>query len=175
MADYKRIALGCDYVGFEIKEQIRRYLAEEKGFEIVIDPVRTVEQGDGTFLEVGDEMCGGIQRDVCRLGIFVCGTGLGFCTVANTYWGIRAAHASDPYTAERARKSLNAQILCLGCRVTAFEYSKKIIDAFVDEPFDWGRESSVKNLKLMEKAQLMRAPKPEYIAWSMGFSPDDEA
>lgn len=169
-----KVALGCDHVGFEAKEQLKRYLIEEKNVEVVIDPVMTVEMGDGTFCDTAESMCKGIQHDECRLGFFICGTGLGFCTVANTYWGIRAAHASDTYTSQRARKSLNAQILCMGCRVLAFEYMKQVVDAFLDEPFDWNRESSVINLKLMEDAQYKRAPKPEDIAWSMGFNPDGD-
>ncbi|MDO5324004.1 MAG: RpiB/LacA/LacB family sugar-phosphate isomerase [Clostridia bacterium] len=170
--DYNKIALGCDHVGFQMKEQIRAYLIS-RGMEVVIDPVKDEASGNGTFLETADAMCGGIQEDKCRLGIFICGTGLGFSTVANTYWGIRAAHASDPYTAKMARLSLNAQILCLGCRVVGFEYAKMIIDAFLEKPFDWSRKSSVENLRLMEKAQLQRAAKPENIAWSMGFHPDE--
>lgn len=169
-----KIALGCDHVGFALKEQMKQYLIQEKNMEIVIDPIVSEELGNGTFLETADEMCRGIQHDRCRLGIFICGTGLGFCTVANTYWGIRAAHASETYTAGRARKSLNAQILCLGSRVLAPEYCKQVLDAFLDEPFDWNRTSSVANLKLMEKAQYCRQEKPKDVAWSMGFFPDEE-
>lgn len=168
-----KVALGCDHIGFELKEQLKQYLMEEKNAEIVIDPIVSSDMGDASFIETADVICKGIQHDVCRLGFFICGTGLGFCTVANTYWGIRAAHASDPYTAERARKSLNAQILCLGSRVLAFDYCKTVVDAFFDEPFEWDRESSVLNLKLMEEAQYKRAPKPRDIAWSMGFYPDE--
>ncbi len=167
-----KVALGCDSIGFETKELLKKYLTEEKNAEVVIDPVKTEEMGESSFVETCEIMCKGIQHDECRLGFFICGTGLGFCTVANTYWGIRAAHASDTYTSERARKSLNAQILCMGCRVLAFEYMKKVVDAFFDEPFDWNRESSVLNLRLMEEAQIKRAPKPTDIAWSMGFHPD---
>jgi ribose 5-phosphate isomerase B len=168
-----KVALGCDYVGFETKELLKKYLTEEKNAEIVIDPVKTLEECNVPFTRTTEIMCRGIQHDECRLGFFICGTGLGFMTVANTYWGIRAVSASETYTAERARKSLNAQILCLGCRVMAFEYMKHVVDSFFDEPFDWGRESSVINLKLMEEAQYQRAPKPLDIAWSMGFYPDD--
>ena len=46
--------------------------------------VKDEAAGNGTFLETADAMCGGIQEDKCRLGIFICGTGLGFSTVANT-------------------------------------------------------------------------------------------
>lgn len=168
-----KVALGCDHIGFEMKEQLKKYLIEEKNADVVIDPIKVDSSGEGSFVETAEAMCKGIQHDICRLGFFVCGTGLGFCTVANTYWGIRAAHASDPYTSERARKSLNAQILCLGSNVLTFECCKKVVDAFFDEPFEWDRESSVMNLKLMEEAQYKRAPKPEDIAWSMGFYPDD--
>ncbi|MEG0639189.1 MAG: RpiB/LacA/LacB family sugar-phosphate isomerase [Clostridia bacterium] len=170
-----KVALGCDHIGFEMKEQLKKYLIEEKNAEVVLDPITEAEMGDASFVETAETLCTGIQHDLCRLGFFICGTGLGFCTVANTYWGIRAAHASDPYTSERARKSLNAQILCLGSRVLSFEYCKKVVDAFFDEPFDWSRESSVVNLKLLEDAQYKREPKPTDIAWSMGFYPDEES
>ncbi len=169
-----RIALGCDGVGFEIKEQLKEYLIGEKHMDVVIDPVQTAAQGEGTFLATTHRICTGIQKDECRLALLICGTGLGFCSVANTYWGIRAAHASECYTAERARKSLNAQILCIGCRVMALEYAKKVVDAFVEEPFSWSRESSVLNLKDMEDFENRREPKPDWVAWSMGFSPHDQ-
>ncbi|MBS6864446.1 MAG: RpiB/LacA/LacB family sugar-phosphate isomerase [Ruthenibacterium sp.] len=167
-----KIALGCDHIGFSLKEQIKKYLIQEKNAEIVIDPIQTEEEGNGTFIETTRLICEGIQQDTCRLALMICGTGLGFCSVANTYWGIRAAHASEPYTARRARKSLNAQILCLGCRVMSLEYCKMVVDAFYDEPFDWTRTSSVLNLKLMEKFEYQREPKPANVSWSMGFFPD---
>lgn len=168
-----RIALGCDHIGFELKEQIREYLVNEKNFDVVIDPIKTKEDGKVNFTITTDTICKGIQEDKCRLALLICGTGLGYCSVANTYWGIRAAHASDCYTAERARKSLNAHILCIGARVMAFEYAKKVIDAFLDEPFSYERESSVINLKCIEDFENARCPKPANVKWSMGFDPAD--
>lgn len=168
-----RIALGCDHIGFELKEQLKEYLIREKNAEIVIDPIKTAEEGTCDFTKTTEIICRGIQEDKCRLALLICGTGLGYCSVANTFWGIRAAHASDCYTAERARKSLNAHILCIGARVMALEYAKKVVDVFYDEPFDYGRESSVINLKCIEEFEKKRCPKPEYVKWSMGFDPAD--
>lgn len=168
-----RIALGCDHIGFALKEELKEYLIREKHMDVVLDPIRTAEDGMCDFTVTTDAVCRAIQEDRCRLALLICGTGLGYCSVANTYWGIRAAHASDCYTAERARKSLNAQILCIGARVMAPEYAKKVVDAFLDGPFDFGRESSVINLKRIEEFEKKRCPKPEWVKWSMGFDPND--
>lgn len=172
----KKIALGCDNVGFELKEQIKKYLVEEKGYEVVIDPVEKAEDGYLAGIKVAEEMCVGIQKDECRLGLYICGTGLGFSTMANKYWGIRAAHASDCYTAQRARQSLNAQILCIGSRVLPFEYAKMVIDAFLDKPFSFSRQSSVENLQMFREHEekILGREKPDYVAWSMGYSDDEE-
>lgn len=169
-----KIALGCDNVGFDLKEQIKKYLIEEKNYEVVIDPVQEQEEGYLAGIRVAEEMCVGIQKDVCRLGLYICGTGLGFSTMANKYWGIRAAHASDCYTAQRARQSLNAQILCIGSRVLPFEYAKMVIDAFLDKPFDFARQSSVENLQMFKEHEekILGREKPDYVAWNMGYYED---
>lgn len=170
----KRIALGCDNVGFLLKEQIRNYLIEEKGYDVVIDPIKSEAEGYLAGIKVAEEMCVGIQKDVCRLGLYICGTGLGFATMANKYWGIRAAHASDCYTAQRARQSLNAQILCIGSRVLPFESAKMVIDSFLEKPFSFERKSSVENLQMFKEHEeiVLGRKKPEYVAWSMGYYDD---
>lgn len=171
----KQIALGCDNVGYTMKEQLKQYLIEEKGYEVVIDPIHSEEEGCLAGVKVAQAMCVGIQKDICRLGLYVCGTGLGFSTMANKYWGIRAAHASDCYTAQRARLSLNAHILCIGCRVLSLEYAKMIVDMFLDRPFDFARKSSVENLQMFRQheEEALGRKKPDYVAWSMGYEPDD--
>ncbi|MCZ6333787.1 RpiB/LacA/LacB family sugar-phosphate isomerase, partial [Escherichia coli] len=64
------------------------------------------------------------------------------------HWGIRAVAVTNPYSAKRARLSNNAQVIGLGCRVNDLEYSKMIVDAWLDNPFDFttARENSKKNL-----------------------------
>lgn len=171
-----KIALGCDNVGFELKEQIKAYLTEEKGYEVVLDPIQKAEDGYLGGIKVAETMCVGIQKDVCRLGVYICGTGLGFATMANKYWGIRAAHASDCYTAQRARQSLNAQILCIGSRVLPLEYAKMVIDSFLDHPFSFSRTSSVENLQMFREHEekVLGREKPDYVAWDMGYEEDGD-
>ncbi|HFS4485873.1 TPA: RpiB/LacA/LacB family sugar-phosphate isomerase, partial [Escherichia coli] len=83
-----KIAIASDDVGFARKEEIKKYLIEEKNMEIVYDPVTCKEQGVNNFARLADEMAGIIQRDECRLGIYICGTGIGFTCQINKHWGI---------------------------------------------------------------------------------------
>lgn len=169
-----KIALGCDYVGFELKEILKKYLIEEKNAEIVLDPIQTEEDGHGSPAETTRLICEAIQKDECRLAILICGTGIGFCHMANQFWGIRAANVSECYSAERARKSADAQILCLGARVVGSENAKKIVDAWYDEPFSWDRASSVQNKKYFQELEEHQLKKPDFVSWSMGYAPEEE-
>lgn len=170
-----KIAIACDDLGFETKEGLLNYLVEEKNAEIVYNPVKNPGDGVNTFAELADEMSTIIQKDECRLGIYICGTGIGFTCQANKHWGIRATAVTNPYSAKRARLSNNVQIIGLGCRVNGLEYLKQIVDAWYDESFDFetARENSKKNLLEAEKNDSALLKKPDHIAWNMGFRPDN--
>lgn len=169
-----KIALACDDLGFETKEGLKKYLIEEKNAEVVYDPVQVPEDGINTFAKLADEMSVLIQKDVCRLGIYICGTGIGFTCQANKHWGIRSTAVTNPYSAKRARLSNNVQIIGLGLRVNGLEYMKQIVDAWYDEPFDFeiARENSKNNLLEAEKNDNLLLKKPDHVAWNMGFRPD---
>ncbi|MFU1833604.1 RpiB/LacA/LacB family sugar-phosphate isomerase, partial [Klebsiella pneumoniae] len=67
-----------------------------------------------------------------------CGTGIGMSIVANKVPGVRAAQCHDTFSAERARKSNNAQIITLGARVIGAELGKKIIQAWLESEYEGG-------------------------------------
>ena len=172
-----KIAIACDDLGFEYKEEIKKYLINEKNADIVYDPVKVKADGINTYAKLADEMSILIQKDVCRLGIYICGTGIGFTCQANKHWGIRAVAVTNPYSAKRARLSNNAQIIGLGCRVNSLEYTKMILDAWYDQPFDFttARENSKKNLLEAEHNDNALLVKPAHIAWNMGFRANEES
>lgn len=170
-----KIAIACDDLGFETKQSLKEYLINEKGAEIVYDPVKVVKDGFNTFAKIADEMSILIQKDICRLGIYICGTGIGFTCQANKHWGIRAVAVTNTYSAQRARLSNNAQIIGLGCRVNGLEYMKQVLDAWYDEGFNFetAKENSKKNLLEAEKNDNLLLNKPDYVAWNMGFKADN--
>jgi len=168
-----KISFACDHWGFELKEKLKKWMIEEKNAEVVIDLALSPDQIPDS-MEQAKTICEAIQRDECRHAIMICGTGVGFCVVANKYWGIRASNVSDMYTAERARKSQNAQVLTIGAWNLAYEKAQKVVSAWYDEPFDWNRTSSVKNLAKFMNVDNTQLGKPDWVKWSMGYSPDDQ-
>ena len=70
--------------------------------------------------------------------MLLCGTGIGMSIAANKVPGIRAAVCHDSFSAQRARKSNDAQIICLGERVIGIELAKNLLDVWLDSEFGGG-------------------------------------
>jgi ribose 5-phosphate isomerase B len=140
-----KIAIGCDIAGFELKKILINYL-EENGFEYVDMGTSTAE--DITNYPIIAEKVGrAILDDSFDRGILLCGTGIGMCITANKVPGIYAALCNDCYSAQRARKSNNAQVITMGARVIGPELAKTILDTWLKCEFSEGRSS--KNISLV--------------------------
>ncbi len=130
-----KLAIGSDDAGFELKQMIKQHL-EERGYPVSdfgVQAEEVVIYPDIAF-EVGKSIVNGQNER----GILICGTGIGMSISANKVKGIRAAQAHDTYSAERAQKSNNAQVLCLGARVVGPELAKSIVDAWLAAHFEDG-------------------------------------
>jgi ribose 5-phosphate isomerase B len=123
------IAVGADDAGTPLKERLAAYL-RQRGFQVA-------DYGNGDGLDYPDVAARG-EHDRALL---VCGTGLGMAIAANKVPGVRAATAHDPYSAERARKSNNAQVLTMGARVIAPEAAEKVLDHWLTAEFEPGPSS----------------------------------
>ncbi len=141
-----RLAIGCDEAAYNLKKVIMEHL-EKRGIEyrdFGAKAGETVLYPDVAAC-VGEAVaCGEFER-----GILVCGTGIGMAITANKVPGIRAAVCHDPYSAERARKSNNAQILCMGERVIGVELAKMLVDIWLECEFAGGG-SAPKVERIME-------------------------
>jgi len=133
-----RIAIGCDDAGFGLKEVIKQHL-QAQGVEVVDYGVKSPEQGD--YPDVAHAVAVEVQKGNFERAILICGTGIGMCIVANKVPGVRAALCHDVYSAERARKSNNAQVLTMGARVIGPELAKMIVDAWLHSEFQGGRSA----------------------------------
>ncbi len=88
---------------------------------------------------IAEAVCSGITSGECKLGILVCGTGIGMSMAANKVKGIRAAAVSETFSARLTRMHNNANVLCLGGRVVGPGLACDIVDEFLEAEFEGGR------------------------------------
>lgn len=124
-----KIVLGSDEAGFDLKNQIKEYL-EAKGYEVVDTGCHSAEPV--LYPLMAEVACEKIVDGECERGILVCGTGIGMAMTANKIPGIRAAVGHDIFSVERAVLSNNAQVICFGARIVAFQYVTRLVDRFLE-------------------------------------------
>ena len=105
------IAIGSNHTGYEIKEEIKKYL-EEKNIEYIDCGVKKDEIVD--YPEIAKRASKLIQEGKCENAILISKTGMGMSIVANKFKGIRAVPCYDEYTAKYAKMYHNSNILALG-------------------------------------------------------------
>jgi len=135
-----KIVIGCDEAAFEFKETIKKYL-EDKQIDIL--DVGVFSKDPVLYPDIAAAACQKIVEGEAERGILICGTGIGMSITANKIKGIRAAVCHDVYSAERARKSNDAQVMCMGARVIGVELAKLLVDAWLASEFAGG-SSAVK-------------------------------
>ena len=142
-----RIPIGSDANGFALKEHIKDRLVELG--HSPIDFGCSGPTDDIDYPDVASQLATAVAEEEIDRGILVCGTGIGMAIAANKVAGVRAACCHDPYSAERARKSNNAQILALGAQIIGPQVADKLLEHWLASEFEGGR-SARKVRKLVE-------------------------
>lgn len=141
------IALGCDHGGYELKQEIIKYLEEKKipYKDFGCDSTQSVD-----YPIYARKVGRAIQSGECEKGILICGTGIGISIAANKMKGIRAALCTDCFSAEATRQHNDANILALGGRVVGPGLAVKIVDTFLNTEFS-GDERHARRISKIEE------------------------
>jgi len=131
-----KIVIDCDDAATELKQAIVEHL-QKRGIDIT-DLQYQASQENAYYPEIGHNLARKIQSGEYDRGILICGTGLGMAMVANKVEGVYAGTCHDVYSAERVRKSNNAQVITMGARVVGPELAKSIVDAWLESEFQGG-------------------------------------
>jgi ribose 5-phosphate isomerase B len=129
------IALGADDAAYGLKEIIKGHL---QALHIEVTDYGVFDTCPSLYPDIAVKVAVAIAEGRHERGILMCGTGLGMAITANKVPGIRAATCHDTYSAERARKSNDAQILTMGARVIGPELAKTVVDAWLRSEFEGG-------------------------------------
>jgi ribose 5-phosphate isomerase B len=128
-----KIAIGSDHAGFELKENLKKFL-KEKGHEYHDFGAETLDPQDD-YPEYGRKVAEAVASGEYDRGIVVCGTGMGISIAANKVPGIRAAVCYTTDMARVSRAHNNANVLALGGRLLAKELASDIVSVWLKTPF----------------------------------------
>lgn len=129
------IAIGCDEAGFQLKETIKKFLVN-KGY--VVEDFGVYDTDPVLYPDIAVKVAKSIADGKHDRGVLICGTGIGMAITANKVPGVRAAVCHDPYSAERSRKSNDAQIIALGARIVGEELAKLLVATWLESEFQGG-------------------------------------
>jgi ribose 5-phosphate isomerase B len=145
------IAIGCDPNAAALKEVIKAQL-KDLGYT-----VKDFGSDDPIYARVAFTVGEAVAAKEFDRGILLCGTGIGMSIAANKVPGIYAALCADTYSAERAIKSNNSNILTIGAFTTGIEVAKQIVKIWVETRWQTGTSSEPKVACYMEYAKKHQA------------------
>ena len=144
----KTIWIGSDHAGLELKSALKQQLSDEYS-------VRDVGPFDTTsvdYPDFGERVANAVAKDPNAEGILICGSGIGMSISANKVPGIRAALVYTTEAAKLARQHNNANILCLGARMTNPTLASELVKTWLSEKFEGGRhQNRLDKIKNLEK------------------------
>jgi ribose 5-phosphate isomerase B len=130
-----KLAIGCDEAACDLKQILKKHLIQA-GHDVTdfgTHDAQPVLYPDVAFAVAEQVASGAFER-----AVLLCGTGIGMAISANKVRGIRAAQCHDTYSAERASRSNDAQIITMGARVIGPELAKSIVNSWLHSSFDGG-------------------------------------
>lgn len=144
-----KIAVGADSAGKPLLDVIAAHLAGKAGVKV------TDLSRPGFCADISQRLAQRVVDGEFDRGLLFCGTGIGVSISANKVPGIRAALTHDTYSAERAAKSNNAQIITMGARVIGPELAKAIVDKYLASSFD-PAGASAENVKAVDRLDQIK-------------------
>lgn len=139
-----KVGIVSDHGGYQLKEELK------KAFPLV--DYGTDSEASVDYPDYAKKLGQAVESGEVDLGVAICGTGIGISIALNKMKGIRAALCHDEFTARMARRHNNANVLCIGGRVTGVEVAKALTQVFLDETFEGGRhQTRLDKIKAIEE------------------------
>jgi len=148
----KVVALGADHGGYELREILRKYIAE-LGFDVKDMGAYNKEPVD--YPDFAHEVAKLVGAGKAWRGIIIDGAGIGSCIVANKVPGVRAGMAYDLSSAMNSREHNDANVLTLGAGLIGVNLAKQIVKTWLSTEFGGGRHAPrIQKIMDVEKQYL---------------------
>lgn len=130
------IAIGADHGGYELKEEVKKYL-EETGIEYKDFGTYSTDKVD--YPDIAKKVAKAVQEKECEKGILICRSGYGMAMVANKFKGVRSAPCFVEEAAKYSRMHNDANVLALGADYITTNDAIRIVRMFIATEFEGGR------------------------------------
>ncbi len=135
----KPIAIASDHAGFALKEALKLALGR---WGVAFEDLGTHDEKSTDYPDYAHRVASGVADGRYRFGVLVCGTGYGMCMTANRHRGVRAATCTESFGARATRSHNDANVLCLGSRITGPGVAEDVLKTFLDTAFEGGRHAN---------------------------------
>lgn len=127
-AKVRSVALGADHGGFEMKEQLKNYLA---GQGLNIRDFGTESKDAVDYPDFAHAVAKSVSGGQVEVGIIIDGAGIGSAMAANKVPNVRAAACYSVALAKNSREHNGANVLTLGAGQNSLDEVKAIVEAFI--------------------------------------------
>ena len=140
-----KIAIASDHAGIQLKSF---FLQELKNIEFVdFGPHSNASVDYPDFAKLA---CESVQKKQTDRAILICGSGIGMSIAANKMKGIRAAHVESSFTAYLASLHNDANVLCIGERVTGQAHALAMVNAWLETKFEARHQKRIDKIHQLE-------------------------
>jgi len=147
---WRKIAIGSDHTGIQMKEEIKRFL-RELGYEV--EDLGAYDENPSDYPIYGRKVGEAVALGRFDAGIVICGTGIGISIVANKVPGIRAASCYSTDMARVARTHNDSNVLALGARITAVYLARDIVKTWLETEFS-GAERHIRRINEIREMEI---------------------
>ncbi len=130
------IAIGADHAGLALKQPLAEALAAG-GYQVL--DFGTNGSASVDYPDFAHQVAAAVLDGRAKLGVLVCGSGIGMAISANRHHGIRATVIHNTTEARLTRAHNDANIACFGARTMGAEVALDSLKVFLDTPFEGGR------------------------------------
>jgi ribose 5-phosphate isomerase B len=132
------IVIASDHAGFELKETLKQEI-KHLGFEV--KDLGTNDTQSVDYPDFANALADWLKTHTGDKGVLICGSGIGISIAANRHKHVRAALVTSPEGAALSRQHNDANVLCLGSRLTSMPTAKECVNAFLTTEFEGGRHA----------------------------------
>lgn len=155
-----RIAIGSDHAGFEQKQMLKSYIANELGHEVIDLGPDSDARCD--YPDYGEKVARCVAAGDADRGVCVCGTGIGIAIAADKVAGVRASSITTPEFADLFRRHNDGNVIGLSGRFVDPEVNREIVRVFLISEFEGGRHAQrvAKIMKLDTTGKVKPVARP---------------